>query len=106
MFFNLFIGILVIILGFGLLISGVWTKILPDSCQSGLFIGTQKIGCYIVNLVVIFGMALLIFVGAAIIWSSVRTTHCWGDILDGDPEALELLDERIKRLESLQEEKK
>jgi len=41
--------------------------------------------------------------GVGIIIHAFTPSHCWQDILEGKPEALELLDERIERLEKIPE---
>jgi hypothetical protein len=44
----------------------------------------------------------LVCIGLIGLWTIFRTgTSCWGDILEGKPEAIELLHERIKRLKKM-----
>jgi uncharacterized membrane protein len=104
MLFNLFIGIVIVIAGIYLLIWQPYSHLLPAGCKIGIFAGEQTLGCMVLNILPIVLIAFVLFLGAIIIYSSLRPSHCWQDIMDGDPEALALLDERIKRIESMKDE--
>jgi len=61
----------------------------------------------IVPLVLFISGTGLICMGLIGLWTIFRTggNNCWGDIIEGKPEAIELLHERIKRIEEMPDDK-